>query len=297
LAQALIAVGLVSYSWACEPLVPLPPPTTTTQAPLAPAPAPTSSGCQCGVANRATRIVNGVTTEENEYPWQIGITSGVGRTPYCGGTIISSKTILTAAHCTQGTSATNMYVLVAEHDLTKADGEKYVRVCAKNEHPNYDSGTTDYDYATLTLCEDLTWAKDVAPACLPTASGSGTEYEFKAAVVSGWGTLTSGGYQPTVLQETTVTTMPNSKCCASDTAYSCTDLTARMMCAAGPNTDSCQGDSGGPLVVQDGASFVIAGVVSWGYGCAQADAPGVYSRVTDQLPWIQNKMAGTTCPR
>merc|ERR1719154_70356 len=291
--QAFIAVCLFSFSLSCNPPL-LPPPVT--QAP-APAPAPTSGSCKCGVANRATRIVNGVTTEENEYPWQIGITNGVGRTPYCGGTIISSKTIMTAAHCTQGTSPSSMYVVVGEHDLTKSDGEKYVRVCAKKEHPNYDSRTTDYDYATLTLCEDLTFAQDVSPACLPSTAGSGSEFEYKSGVVSGWGTLSSGGGQPTVLQETTVNTMSNNECCAINTAYSCSDITPRMMCAAGPNTDSCQGDSGGPLVVKEGSSYVLAGVVSWGYGCAQANAPGVYSRVSMQLGWIQNNMAGSTCPR
>merc|ERR1719354_1377692 len=230
-------------------------------------------------------------------PTSAPVTSAPGRTPYCGGTIISSRTILTAAHCTQGTSASAMYVVVGEHDLTKSDGEQYIRVCAKNEHPNYDSSTTDYDYATLTLCNDMVWAKDVSPACLPGNSGAGTEYEYKAAVVSGWGTLSSGGRQPSVLQETTVNTMANSACCSFDKAYSCTDITARMMCASNPNTDSCQGDSGGPLVVSTGSNYIIVGVVSWGYGCAQANAPGVYARVTNQLDWIKSKMVGSTCPR
>jgi len=269
-------------------------PTTTTT--VKPATKPPSTDCQCGVANRVSRIVGGVATEENEYPWQIGLASGQGRTPYCGGSIVSSKTIVTAAHCTRGTSASNIYVVVGEHDLTKSDGEKYVKVCAKAEHPNYSSRTTDYDYAVLTLCQELTWAKDIAPVCLPTTAGQGTKFEGVDSVVSGWGTLASGGSRPSVLQEVTVKSMANSACCSSPfNAYRCSQITDRMICAAASGKDSCQGDSGGPLVALDGSGYALTGIVSWGFGCAQANAPGVYARVTNQLSWINGKVTGTKC--
>jgi len=268
--------------------------TTTTTA--KPTTLPPSTDCECGVANRVSRIVGGVATEENEYPWQIGLASGFGRTPYCGGSIISSKTILTAAHCTRGKNPSSIYVVVGEHDLTQSDGEKYVRVCAKNEHPSYSSSTVDYDFATLTLCEDLTWAKDIAPVCLPSDAGQGTKYEGVASVVSGWGTLSTNGARPALLQEVTVNSLTNAACCASPyTAYRCSYITDRMICAASSGKDSCQGDSGGPMVTMDGAGYSLTGIVSWGFGCAQANAPGVYARVTNQLDWINDKKTGTTC--
>jgi secreted trypsin-like serine protease len=271
-------------------------PTTTTTTTTTTAGGGGGTGtCQCGKANRQIRIVNGVTTEENEYPWQVGLASGNGRIPYCGGSIVSSKTIITAAHCTRNSAASSIYVVVGEHDLTKSDGEKYVRVCSKAEHPSYNSRTTDYDYAVLTLCEELNFAKDVAPVCMPTVSGQGTQYENKASVVSGWGTLSAGGSRPSKLQEVTVNTMSNSQCCASNTVYSCSSITSRMICAAAPSKDSCQGDSGGPLVVQENGSYKLAGIVSWGAGCAQSNAPGVYARVTNQLGWLNARIQGSRC--
>mgnify|MGYP002715756151 CR=1 FL=1 len=55
------------------------------------------------------------------------------------------------------------------------------------------------------------------------------------------------------------------------------DITKRMICAGVEGKDTCQGDSGGPLVV-DGT---LAGVVSFGTGCARKDKPGVYTNVAD----------------
>ena len=85
----------------------------------------------------------------------------------------------------------------------------------------------------------------------------------------------------------------NSEC---NTAYSGA-ITTSMLCAGYPNVggkDSCQGDSGGPYVCNDNGKAVIAGVVSWGNGCAHADFPGVYARVTIVLNWIQSNMVSNT---
>jgi len=201
--------------------------------------------------------------------------------------------VLTARHCTDG--ATAAYVVLGEHDLRRADGEKKVRVCGVTNHPSYNSSTVDYDFAILTLCDPVTFTEDISPACLPASSS--TDYDSRQAVVSGWGTLSTGGSTPTVLHEVTINTMSNSQCTGSSTDYSSSDITARMLCASASGKDACQGDSGGPLVTQEaGGYYTVIGVVSWGFGCADARAPGVYARVTNQLGWINSNVKGSTCP-
>lgn len=255
------------------------------------APTVPPANCRCGRANRVLKIVGGVQTEENEYPWQVGLISSSGsRRPFCGGTLISSKEVLTAAHCTASGGAN--YVLVGEHNLNANDGEKAVRVCSVLQHSSYNSGTVDYDFAVLRLCEDVTFQTDILPACLP--SSSSTSYENQDAVVSGWGTTSSGGSTSSILREVTVRTMSNSQC-TRNTAYGSGDITSRMLCASNPGKDSCQGDSGGPLVTETGSFYTLIGVVSWGQGCAQSNAPGVYARVTSQLSWVKSRITGTTC--
>jgi len=254
-----------------------------------------SADCRCGRANRIQKIVGGTTAEENEYPWQVGLlTSSLSSRPFCGGTLISSREVLTAAHCTEGGQAN--YVVVGEHDVQASDGERRVRVCQVLQHSSYNSNNVDYDFSILRLCEELQFQTDVLPACLP--SSSSTNYDNRRAVVSGWGTLGSWGLStPNKLMEVTVNTMTNSQCTSSSTAYGSSDITARMLCAAAAGKDSCQGDSGGPLVTLEGSAYTLIGVVSWGQGCAQSNAPGVYSRVTNQLSWITSRISGATCSR
>ena len=87
----------------------------------------------------------------------------------------------------------------------------------------------------------------------------------------------------------------NLDCIQPHTSYPSSWITSNMVCAGfiEGGIDTCQGDSGGPLVVprsSSDATAIVYGVVSWGGGCAQPYAPGVYSRVTKYLDWIQSYM-------
>ena len=86
---------------------------STTEGPVT-TPTPTNSMCNCGEAKRATKIINGVDTEVNEYPWMVKIWSNYS---ICGGSIISPLHVLSAAHCVDLAYPQDFSVVVGEHDL------------------------------------------------------------------------------------------------------------------------------------------------------------------------------------
>jgi trypsin len=182
-------------------------------------------------------------------------------------------------------------VVVGEHSITSTEDGTRHSVCGTTVHPNYNDGTTNYDYAIVRLSQPVQLGSRAVPACLPGGSFGGSFLDDKTMTVSGWGSTSQGGNQAEVLMSVDVPGMSNQQC---GNAYGQYDITNAMMCAgrASGGIDSCQGDSGGPLTYTTGtpAKTYIVGIVSWGIGCAQAGNPGVYSRVTHVLPWINEQM-------
>ena len=268
--------------------------TTTSQAPPVTGTTATPDACSCGVANSAMRIVGGVETEAHEYPWQVALlVSDRGSHPWCGGTLISPRHVLTAAHCTEGYTTANLTVLLGEHRVDDNVFNKKT-LSAILDHPDYNvSVKHDNDFSILTLSEPVAFTRDVSPACLP--ADPGQDFVGQVATVSGWGLLSWswwGGNYPTTLMEVDVTVMTNAECIS---AYEQIQLVinSNMICAADSGKDSCSGDSGGPMVVQENGRYTLAGVVSWGRGCAHPEYPGVYARVTAQKDWILANTEGT----
>jgi len=106
-------------------------------------------------------------------------------------------------------------------------------------------------------------------------------------VIAGWGTTSSGGSISNVLLKADVVVQNNTVCTSQyGTAFIATD----MICASAPGTDTCQGDSGGPLFVNG----VQVGITSWGYGCADPNYAGIYTRVTTYLGWIATTKANNS---
>ena len=184
-----------------------------------------------------TRIVGGQEAEPGEFPWQVALVTRGSSRPFCGGTLLSSHTVLTAAHCLTGLTTSRFRLVVGEHDYTRSDGEETIQPASFTIHPAYNSASQDNDFAIVKLRTPVTFSTRVLPACLPS---QGNNYDRAAAVVTGWGTLSSGGSQPTRLYEAAVNTQSNRECTSSSTAYSSGQITANMICAAGPGRDSCQ---------------------------------------------------------
>jgi len=239
----------------------------------------------------------------------VGIVSKGSSSVWCGASLISNKWILTAAHCTAGEKASKIQALLGEHNYDDDSETNMVRANIQSivDHSDYDSQTTDYDFSLLKMKDaiDFSAYPHIRPVCLPVDASN--DYSGFVATVTGWGTTASGGSVSNKLREVDVNVISNSQC-KNDYSYSSSWITARMLCANvnGGGKDACQGDSGGPLVssgdgdgVTAGQNYELIGVVSWGSGCADADYPGVYARVTKELDWITSKTSSgwSTCPR
>ena len=176
------------------------------------------------MANRATRIIGGTDTEVHEYPWQVGIVfnfvSVFNETPVCGGSIISSQHILTAAHCIQfcpldfcKLNTTQIQVSVGEHNTT--DSVLDLRTISKiTMHPGYNPFNAFNDIAILTLSSPLKFSKSMAPICLP--EGTSDKFAGDTATVIGWGLTNTDGFGAgnlsSTLQEVDLTVTTNKQC-------------------------------------------------------------------------------------
>lgn len=222
-------------------------------------------------AHADPRIVGGVVVDDaDEAPWMVALTTSSGR-QFCGGALVSRGQVVTAAHCVHGRVPGSITVIGGRLDLRNDGGATSV-VTKYQLVDGYSTPSRGKDIALLTLARPMSYAP------LPVAVSAGVYMGGTVGVVYGWGRQAENDPDKSpMLHKAYIPIMPDEQCEAAHARY---DAEA-MFCAGYPDggIDSCTDDSGGPFVV-DGR---LAGIVSWGIGCARPNTPGVYTRVTTYL--------------
>uniref|UniRef100_A0A3B3T8T1 Zgc:100868 n=1 Tax=Paramormyrops kingsleyae TaxID=1676925 RepID=A0A3B3T8T1_9TELE len=243
----------------------------------------------CGQAPLNTRIVGGENAPPGSWPWQANLLQTFPTYQImCGGSLINSKWVLSAAHCFSSTNTANWNVYLGRQELSGTNPNEQVRTLSSIfPHPLYNSSTHDNDLALLELSTTVTFSDFIRPICL--AASSSTFYNGTETWVTGWGNFKYNVPlpSPATLQELEVLIVGNNKC---NCLYGGSIITTNMICAGvlAGGKGSCQGDSGGPLVVKQGSVWIQAGIVSFGYKCAEPNYPGVYTRVSPYQTWINS---------
>ncbi|XP_003705999.3 mite allergen Der f 3 [Megachile rotundata] len=228
------------------------------------------------------QIIGGTDAKIEEFPHQVSLqSSGFG---FCGGSIISDVWVVTAAHCM--TSYPASWITVRAGTATKSSGgslHQVEQVIIHENHVTNRYGVPENDVAVLKVKTPFKLDKTRQPVKL---FKKGEEsVAGVSAVITGWGATREGGSTIDRLQTVNVPIVSKSSC---DTAYkSYGGLPSGQICAAVPEggKDACQGDSGGPMTI----GGRLAGLVSWGYGCARRGYPGVHTEVAAYSDWISSK--------
>ncbi|MFF0222076.1 S1 family peptidase [Streptomyces sp. NPDC004629] len=214
-------------------------------------------------------VVGGTTTTTTAYPFMMQITDA-SQNQFCGGTLVSPTKVVTAAHCMVGETTGSVRVVGGRTYLNGTNGT-VSRVSRIWINPGYTDATNGDDVAVLTLSTSMPYTT----ASYVSSSQTGVYAAGSTARVLGWGTTSESGSSSNQLRTATVPVVSDSSC---GTSYGSDFVQTDMVCAGytSGGVDTCQGDSGGPLLI----GGVLAGITSWGEGCARAGYPGVYTRLT-----------------
>ncbi|KAL0985050.1 hypothetical protein UPYG_G00152270 [Umbra pygmaea] len=226
-------------------------------------------------ATEDDKIVGGYECKPYSQPHQVSLNVGYH---FCGGSLVNANWVVSAAHCYQS----RIEVRLGEHHIHVSEGtEQFISSSSVIRHPKYSYYDLDNDIMLIKLSQPATINDYLKPVALPSSCPpAGTE-----CIVSGWGNTMSSTANGDKLQCLQLPILSSQDCENSYPGM----ITNSMFCAGfmEGGKDSCQGDSGGPVVCNN----QLQGIVSWGYGCAEKNHPGVYTKVCIFNDWLSDTMA------
>lgn len=235
------------------------------------------------------QIISGSAVAPPNYEWMAGLSYSYD--PYdqfCGGALIAPDWIATAAHCMEGETVSGIKIFFNAYYLSQpVTGYFTADIDTFYIHENFNNTTYDNDIALIHLRIPVT---AVPPIRIARTAETELVDSGKVQKVIGWGKLkkfAQGGSD--TLMEAEVPIVAQSICNAPNSYDG--EITNNMLCAGfmAGGSDACQGDSGGPLFsVDSNGNEVLTGIVSWGNGCGDKNFPGIYTKIQNYLPWIED---------
>jgi secreted trypsin-like serine protease len=265
------------------------------------------------------KIVGGATTPIETYPWQAAVVISPVKAAgdayerqYCGGSLITPSIVLTAAHClydndpdcdpgggvdvclpadpagdgTKRVDPDDVDVVLGVSKLSTAVPEDEHPVQDVSYHPAFNVETFQNDVGYLVLSTPVELTPAVQTIDLAGDDEAAVWAPDTLVDISGWGRTSEGGAAADDLQAASVPIVADSTCGVA-IIYGDGFDPATMVCAGymEGGVDTCNGDSGGPLEsALEGGGYRLVGITSWGSGCAEPAAPGVYTRIAQAAP-------------